>query len=109
MRDFGRPNAALYIGGMGAKGKNFYNTLFRRYGYEQEAEQIQDLYLSGKKDEAAALVPDEFLAATNLVGTEGFIKERLEVFADAGVTSLSLNPVGEDPLAVISQIKSWMS
>lgn len=109
LRDFGRPNAALYIGGMGAKGKNFYNTLFHRYGYEQEAEQIQDLYLSGKKEEAAALVPDEFLAATNLVGTEGFIKERLEAFKEAGVTSLSLNPVGEDPLAVISQIKSWMS
>ena len=109
LRDFGRPTAALYIGGMGAKSKNFYNTLFRRYGYEQLAEEIQDLYLSGKKDEAAALVPDEFLAATNLVGTEGFIKERLQAFEDAGVTSLSLNPVGEDPLDVISKIKSWMS
>ena len=108
MRDFGRPTAALYIGGMGAKGKNFYNTLFARYGYEDLAEQIQNLYLDGKKDEAAALVPDEFLAATNLVGTEGFIKERLAAFAEAGVTSLSLNAVGEDPLAVISQIKSWM-
>jgi len=109
LRDFGRPSAALYIGGMGAKSKNFYNTLFKRYGYEQEAEEIQDLYLAGKKDEAAALVPDEFLAATNLVGTEGFIKERLEVFKEAGVTSLSLNPVGENPLEVISTIKGWLS
>ena len=108
LRNMGRSYAALYIGGMGAKSKNFYNTLFQRYGYEEEAEKIQDLYLSGKKDEAAALIPDEFLAATNLVGTEGFIKEQLAAYAEAGVTSLSLNPVGEKPLEVISSIKSWM-
>jgi F420-dependent oxidoreductase-like protein len=107
MRDFARPSTALYIGGMGAKSKNFYNTLFQRYGYEEEAEIVQDLYLAGKKDEAAAAIPDEFLAATNLVGTEGFIKDRLAAFADAGVTSLTLHPVGEDPLAVVSQIKEW--
>ena len=108
LRDFGRGSAALYIGGMGAKGKNFYNTLFQRYGYEELAEKIQDLYLDGKKDEAAALVPDEFLASTNLVGTEGFIKERLQAFDEAGVTALTLNPVGEDPLEVVAKIKSWM-
>lgn len=107
MRNFARPTTALYIGGMGAKSKNFYNTLFQRYGYEAEAELIQDLYLAGKKDEAAAAIPDEFLAATNLVGTEGFLKERLAAFAEAGVTSLTLNPVGADPLAVVSQIKEW--
>jgi len=107
MRNFARPSTALYIGGMGAKSKNFYNTLFQRYGYEEEAEIVQDLYLAGKKDEAAAAIPDEFLAATNLVGTEGFIKDRLTAFADAGVTSLTLHPVGEDPLAVVSQIKEW--
>src|SRR3546814_1410981 len=55
-------------GGMGAKGKNFYNNIFKRYGYEEEAEKIQDLYLDGKKDEAAALVPDDFLDATAMVG-----------------------------------------
>ncbi len=108
LRDFGRPNAALYIGGMGAKGKNFYNTLFARYGYEQLAEMIQDLYLAGNKEEAAALVPDEFLAATNLVGTEGFIKDRLAAYNEAGVTALTINPVGEDPLDVVRQIKSWL-
>lgn len=108
LRDFGRGSAALYIGGMGAKGKNFYNTLFTRYGYEELAEKIQDLYLDGKKDEAAALVPDEFLAATNLVGTEGFIKERLAAFDEAGVTALTINPVDENPMDVVSQIKSWM-
>jgi len=109
LRHFARPNAALYIGGMGAKSKNFYNTLFQRYGYEKEAEVVQDLYLAGKKDEAAAAIPDEFLAATNLVGTEGFIKDRLAAFADAGVTSLTLHPAGEDPLAIVSQIKEWAS
>ena len=107
MRHFARPSAALYIGGMGAKSKNFYNTLFQRYGYEEEAELIQDLYLSGKKDEAAAAIPDEFLAATNLVGTEGFVKDRLAAFKEAGVTSLTLHPAGEDPLAIVSQIKEW--
>ena len=86
---------------------NAIHTLFQRYGYEEEAEIVQDLYLAGKKDEAAAAIPDEFLAATNLVGTEGFIKDRLAAFADAGVTSLTLHPVGEDPLAVVSQIKEW--
>ena len=109
MRHFARPNAALYIGGMGAKSKNFYNTLFRRYGYEEEADLVQDLYLAGKKDEAAAAIPDEFLAATNLVGTEGFIKDRLAAFKEAGVTSLTLHPAGQDPLAIVSQIKEWAS
>ncbi len=77
IRDLGRSMAALYIGGMGAKGKNFYNALACRYGYEKEAAEIQDLYLSGKKDEAAALVPKELLEATSLCGPEGYIKERL--------------------------------
>ncbi|HEX2577374.1 MAG TPA: LLM class F420-dependent oxidoreductase, partial [Aquihabitans sp.] len=61
--DFVRPMVALYVGGMGARGKNFYNDLFTRYGYEEEARTIQDLYLDGKKDEAAAAIPDEFLEA----------------------------------------------
>ncbi len=54
VRDFARPMVALYVGGMGARGRNFYNDLFKRYGYEREAKEIQDLYLDGKKDEAAA-------------------------------------------------------
>ena len=68
LRDLQRSMVALYVGGMGAKGKNFYNELAIRYGYEQEAEQIQDLYLSGKKKEAEALVPEEFLEKTTLCG-----------------------------------------
>ncbi len=102
-----RPMAALYIGGMGAKGKNFYNDLMRRYGYEEEAEKIQDLYLDGHKDEAAALVPSEFLRDINLCGPEGFVKERLAAFAEAGVTVLNITPVGGDPLRTIESLKAW--
>jgi F420-dependent oxidoreductase-like protein len=89
--DFVRPMVALYVGGMGAKDRNFYNQLFRRYGYESEAEQIQNLYLDGKKDEAAALIPTEFLDAINLIGPEGQVRERVAAFKEAGVTTLSIN------------------
>ena len=86
LRNQGRGGTALYVGGMGAKGRNFYNNVFRRYGYEAEAEEIQNLYLSGQKKEAEALVPDEYLAATALVGDEGFVRDRVLAYKDAGVT-----------------------
>ena len=110
--DFVRPMVALYVGGMGAKGKNFYNALFRRYGYEQEAAEIQDLYLDGKKKEAAALIPTEFLEAISLVGPEGYVKERLAAFAEAGVTHLNVIPVaqaGQTQTSLISSLKEWTS
>ncbi|CAM2777785.1 LLM class F420-dependent oxidoreductase [Prescottella defluvii] len=91
-----KPHLALYIGGMGAKGKNFYNDLACRYGYEEEAEKIQDLYLAGKKDEAAAAVPDELVRAVSLIGTESFVKERVAAFAAAGVTTLNVTPMAAD-------------
>ncbi|GAA4547066.1 LLM class F420-dependent oxidoreductase [Amycolatopsis samaneae] len=84
---------ALYIGGMGARGKNFYNDLACRYGYEAEAKQIQDLYLDGKKEEAAAAVPAELLRAISLVGPAGYVKERLAAFEEAGATTLVVNPL----------------
>ena len=108
MLDMVRPMAALYIGGMGAKGRNFYNDLLCRYGWEAEAERIQDLYLDGRKDEAAALVPEEFLRLTNLVGPEGFVRDRLAAYAEAGVTVLNVIPVGGDPVGVIEKLRSWM-
>ncbi|HEX2075574.1 MAG TPA: LLM class F420-dependent oxidoreductase [Geodermatophilus sp.] len=95
MLDLVRPSFALYIGGMGARGKNFYNDLARRYGYEKEAEAIQDLYLDGKKDEAAALVPDELVRAASLVGPESYVAERVAAFAEAGVTTLMLQPLDD--------------
>ena len=77
LRDHARPGIALYVGGMGARDKNFYNQLFRRYGFDDAADEIQELYLSGKKKEAAAAVPKEFLDATSLIGPEGYVKERI--------------------------------
>jgi F420-dependent oxidoreductase-like protein len=109
MRDAARPMVALYVGGMGAKGRNFYNDLARRYGYEKEAELIQDLYLDGKKDEAAAAVPLELLEKTSLIGPESFVKERIAVMAEAGVTVLSITPVGPDPVALVEKVKGWVA
>jgi F420-dependent oxidoreductase-like protein len=91
--DFVRPALALYIGGMGARGKNFYNDLAVRYGYEAEAKTIQDLYLDGKKDEAAAAVPEELARAASLIGPESYVAERIAAFAEAGVTTLMLQPL----------------
>jgi F420-dependent oxidoreductase-like protein len=90
-----RPQIALYVGGMGAKGKNFYNDLARRYGYEAEAETIQELYLSGRKDEAAAAVPEDLVQATSLIGPESYVAERIAAFAAAGVTTINLQPLDD--------------
>jgi F420-dependent oxidoreductase-like protein len=103
--DYARPNAALYIGGMGARDKNFYNTICKKYGYVDEAVAIQDAYLSGDKAKAAALVPAEMLRNTNLVGPKGFVKERIEAYREAGVTILSINPVGPDPVGTIETLR----
>jgi F420-dependent oxidoreductase-like protein len=108
LRELSRPMLALYIGGMGAKGQNFYNALACRYGYEAEAAEIQDLYLSGKKKEAAALVPAELLEATSLCGPESYIKERAAALAEAGVSHLSVTPLGSDPVAMIEKLRSWV-
>jgi F420-dependent oxidoreductase-like protein len=91
--DFARPMVALYVGGMGARGKNFYNDLAVRYGYEAEAKTIQDLYLDGKKDEAAAAVPLELVKASSLIGPEGYVAERIAAFSEAGVSTLMLQPL----------------
>jgi F420-dependent oxidoreductase-like protein len=108
LRELARPMLALYIGGMGAKGRNFYNDLVRRYGYEAEAAGIQDLYLAGKKDEAAALVPAELLELTSLVGPEGYVRERIEAFREAGVTTLNVTPVDPDPVRLLGRVKEWL-
>ncbi|RVW10759.1 LLM class F420-dependent oxidoreductase [Prescottella agglutinans] len=100
-----KPHLALYIGGMGAKGKNFYNDLACRYGYEEEAEKIQDLYLAGKKEEAAAAVPDELVRAVSLIGTESFVKERVAAFAAAGVTTLNVTPMAADRAGRVALIE----
>jgi hypothetical protein len=92
---------------MGARGKNFYNDVVSAYGWEREAKVIQDLYLDGKKDEAAAAVPAEFLEKTSLVGPEGYIKERLAAYREAGVSVLNIMPIGPDPAEIVEKLKAW--
>ncbi len=104
--DMARPNVALYVGGMGARDQNFYNSICQKYGYVDEAIEIQDLYLSGKKDEAAAAVPAEMLENTNLVGPTSYVKERIAAYKEAGVTHLSVSPVGKDPVATVEKLRS---
>jgi F420-dependent oxidoreductase-like protein len=108
LRELARPMVALYVGGMGARGKNFYNELAMRYGYEKEAIVIQDLYLEGKKAEAAAAVPDDFLELTSLCGPKGYVAERVAAFAAVGVTHLQVTPLprnGESSASVIAALK----
>jgi F420-dependent oxidoreductase-like protein len=107
MRDLARPMIALYVGGMGARGRNFYNDLAKRYGYEAEAIKIQDLYLDGKKDEAAAAVPDGLLEAATICGPEGYVRDRIAAYKEAGVTSLNVTPVAPDVPGLVTQLKDW--
>jgi F420-dependent oxidoreductase-like protein len=92
-RDAVRPFMALYVGGMGSRDKNFYNMLVRRYGFEDAAREVQDLYLEGKKDEAAAALPDELIDMVSLVGPADRVRERLRAYADAGVGTLGVSPM----------------
>jgi F420-dependent oxidoreductase-like protein len=108
LRDLARPQLALYIGGMGARGRNFYNDLVRRYGYEEEAAEIQDLYLSGRREEAAARIPAEILELTSLVGPAGWVAERVAALGEAGVTHLQVIPIptGDQTAAgLVGQLK----
>lgn len=105
LRDLARPNTALYVGGMGAKGRNFYNDVVRKYGFEAEAERVQELYLAGYKQEAMAALPDELIELTNLVGPEGWVRDRVAAYREAGVTVLTVTPVGDDPLGDVRKLK----
>jgi F420-dependent oxidoreductase-like protein len=105
MRDLARPVFALYIGGMGAKGKNFYNDLAVRCGYEKEAREIPEAYLSGRKDEAASLVPAELLEKTSLIGPKGYVRERLGAYREAGVTTLNVTALASTLAERIAQVE----
>ena len=96
-----RPYAALYVGGMGSREKNFYNQIAARMGYEAEARQVQDLYLSRQQQEAAAALPVEFLDRTSLLGPVERIADRLQAYAEAGVTTLTVAPAGADRVAAL--------
>jgi len=103
-RDLVRPVLALYVGGMGARGKNFYNTLVGRYGYEAEAALIQDLYLEGKKRDAAAAVPDALVEEVALVGPRERIAERLDAWRECGVTTMIVHAYEPESLRVLAEL-----
>jgi hypothetical protein len=109
--DLARPMLALYIGGMGPhrdRGSNFYYELAVRYGFGEQAAKIQDAYLGGRKDEAAALVPAELLAGTALVGPEGHVAERIAALKESGVTTLNVTPIAAshtDRVALIEKVR----
>ncbi|HEY2811942.1 MAG TPA: LLM class F420-dependent oxidoreductase [Acidimicrobiales bacterium] len=109
LRDLSRPMLALYFGGMGARDRNFYNDVLKGYGYEKEAAQIQDLYLSGQKKEAAALVPGDLVDGMSLIGDEGFVRDRVSAYKDAGVTILNVQPVGPNGTKDIETLANWLA
>jgi F420-dependent oxidoreductase-like protein len=103
-REYVKHHLALYVGGMGARGKNFYNSLVCRYGYETEAARIQDLYLDGKKLEAAAAVPDALVDEVALVGSREEIADRLEAWRECGVTTLIVQSRDPDTLRTMAEL-----
>jgi F420-dependent oxidoreductase-like protein len=107
-RQLARGMYALYIGGMGARGRNFYNTVFARQGYADAARVVQDLYLDGRKDEAAAALPDDFIDRVTLIGAPSHVQERIAALRAAGVTHLHVVPVTTDAPKLLGQVKEWI-
>jgi F420-dependent oxidoreductase-like protein len=103
-RDFLKPYYALYIGGMGARGKNFYNDLCVRYGFEAEARKIQETYLAGNKRDAAALVPDAFVDEVALVGPKERLAERLDAWRESGVTTLLVSTQQPEAVRALAEL-----
>jgi hypothetical protein len=111
LHDLGRPQRALYIGGMGARTRNFYNDLARRFGYPDAAQTIQDLYLAGRKQAAEAAVPEDLLVKTSLIGPEGHVRDRLAVLAESGVTTITVRPIAPDHagrLRLVEQVRKLL-
>ncbi|OBA80967.1 LLM class F420-dependent oxidoreductase [Mycobacterium sp. 1164966.3] len=103
-----KPTLGLYIGGMGAKERNFYHNLATRYGFGEVADRIQELYLSGRKREAIDAVPAELARGISLIGPRGFIAERLDAFAEAGVSTLLVRPVSGDPAEAVRYVEQLL-
>ena len=106
-RDVMRPFLALYVGGMGSREKNFYNAIMRRYGFEEAAAEVQDLYLSGKKQEAAEALPAEFIDSVCLVGPPDRVRERLAMYRDVGVGTVLATivaPTVDERIGMIRQL-----
>ena len=104
-RDLMRPFIALYVGGMGSRTQNFYNAIVRRYGFEDAAQRVQDLYLEGKRDEAMAALPDELIDAVALCGPKEHVRERIAAYREAGVGTLGVTPVAWTKEARLEQLR----
>ncbi len=104
LRDSLRPHLALYVGGMGAKGRNFYNALFCRYGFEAEAATVQELFLDGRPRDAAAAVTDAMVDAVCVVGPRERVKERLDAYRDAGVTAFLAATHDRDTIRALAEL-----
>src|SRR5258708_30786318 len=91
-----RPILGLYVGGMGSREKNFYNRLVSSYGFEHEAEQVQELYLASRKSEAMLALSDDLIDAVSIAGSPQRAKERIRAFRDAGVETLIVSPMAFD-------------
>jgi alkanesulfonate monooxygenase SsuD/methylene tetrahydromethanopterin reductase-like flavin-dependent oxidoreductase (luciferase family) len=104
-RDAMRPFIALYVGGMGSREKNFYNKLVQSYGFEDAAREVQDLYLAGRKEEAAAALPGELIDLVSLVGPRDRVRDRLRAFRDAGVGTLGVSPMAWTREERITQLR----
>jgi F420-dependent oxidoreductase-like protein len=111
-RDAMRHYVALYVGGMGSRKQNFYNALVQRYGFEDAAREVQDLYLEGKKDEAAAALPGELIDTVTLCGPADVVRERIAIYRDSGVGTLMIAPMAwtfEDRMAQLRQVAELAS
>jgi F420-dependent oxidoreductase-like protein len=104
-RNLTRPFIALYVGGMGSRDKNFYNALVQRYGFEEEAKEVQELYLAGKREEAMARLSDELIDTVSLVGPKEKVRDKLRVFRDAGVHTLGVTPLAFDKEGRLEQLR----
>ncbi len=105
-RNMMRPVLALYIGGMGSRKQNFYNQLVQRYGFEEAAHEVQDLYLDGKREEAGAAIPDELIDLVSLCGPRDVVRDRLAAFRDAGVGTLMITPMAFTAEDRIAQLRA---
>src|SRR5205085_11888547 len=104
LRGFVKPVTALYVGGMGARGRHFYNDLACRYGYDAAAKEIQDLYLDGKKQEATAAVPDELVDEVALCGPRERIAERVELWKESPITTMIVGTVQPEALELLAEL-----
>ncbi|HLZ62113.1 MAG TPA: LLM class F420-dependent oxidoreductase [Ktedonosporobacter sp.] len=102
-----KPGLAFTLGAMGSRKHNFYNEVYQRAGYAEVALQVQDLWLKRQRDAATALIPDELVLKTNLIGTKEMVRERLRIYQQAGVTTLGVSPEGstlDERLSILGQL-----